>query len=90
MNTQKLKVVAIVGAMICVLAVFNLFVLLAFDGTMPGNVLVALMRGLTLGVFIGQLNLISIWAAITQGSLISRLPWAILLTVALWCSLPKY
>jgi len=64
--------------------VINLFVSVSVYG-IPGTFFTAFPSGFVLGVFIGQLNLISIWAAISRGNLIVRLPWALLL-VALMCS----
>jgi hypothetical protein len=45
-----------------------------------------LLLGTLLGVVIGQINLISIWAAMAQGPIIVRLPWAYLLVVLVWVS----
>ena len=37
--------------------------------------------------YIGQLNLISLWGAVSRGSAIVRLPWALFLTTLMWGSL---
>ena len=53
----------------------------------PDNAFASIWLGVTFGQFIGQLNLISVWAAVSRGQLILRLPWALLLTVLMWAAL---
>jgi hypothetical protein len=42
------------------------------------------VMSISLGLLIGQINLISIWAALAPGRLVVRLPWALLLTAVMW------
>lgn len=44
----------------------------------------SVLMGVSIGVCIGQINLISVWAALAPGRLVVRLPWALLLTVIMW------
>lgn len=46
-----------------------------------------LVMSIALGMMIGQINLISIWAALAPGRLAVRLPWALMLTVVMWAIL---
>ncbi len=39
------------------------------------------------GLVVGQLNLISVWAAMATGALVARLPWALLLTMLMYYTL---
>ena len=45
------------------------------------------VEGIVLGICMAQLNLIAIWAALTNGRWIVRLPWALLLTMLMWFGL---
>lgn len=42
--------------------------------------------GLLVGLLIGQLNLSSVWAAVSAGPFVTRLPWSLLLAVLTWVS----
>ena len=78
---------------VCSLIVGLLFVNIGLGVTMKKNFnpsegfLKASLSGLLIGQYIGQLNLISVWAAVSTGSVILRLPWALLLVVLMWGSL---
>ena len=39
------------------------------------------------GICIGQVNLIAAWAVLAPGNLVVRLPWSLLLTLAMWYAL---
>ncbi len=79
---------AIVAALIVALLLINVAVGFAAEEWRPDEGLfVAIAMGLLIGQYIGQLNLISVWAAVTSGSVIVRLPWAMLLTVLMWGTL---
>ncbi len=45
------------------------------------------IQAVVLGICIGQLNLIAIWAALGPGNIVLRLPWSVLLTVFMWYAL---
>jgi hypothetical protein len=40
-----------------------------------------------IGICVGQVNLIAAWAVLAPGNLVVRLPWAILLAMAMWYAL---
>lgn len=42
---------------------------------------------ITLGICIGQLNLIATWAALAPGNVVVRLPWSLLMAVFMWYAL---
>lgn len=75
-----------VGSLTLVLLLTNLLVVASLDDPVASP-FQAMLTGLLLGQFIGQFNLVSIWAAISEGSLLVRLPWALLLTVLMWATL---
>ena len=67
----------------------------AFDTAVPGltfgqdiddSPFSAAVFGSALGLFIGQINLVAIWAAISPGPVICRLPWAYFLMVMMWAA----
>ena len=68
-------------------AMFMTDVLVAGASNEPHSLASAVYSGIIFGQFIGQFNLVSFWAAVSQGSWICRLPWALLLTVAMWTAL---
>lgn len=52
----------------------------------PGTSFKAVIVGSLIGAAIAQINLIAMWAALSAGSWIVRLPWALLLTLAMTSS----
>jgi hypothetical protein len=78
----------VVLALCLCFAGFNLTVAETFDAG-PGseNLFQSVVLGCTIGIVIGQINLISIWAAMAVGRVAERLPWSIVLTVLLWYSI---
>ncbi len=40
-----------------------------------------------MGIWIGQVSLIAVWAVLAPGNLVVRLPWSLLLTAAMWYAL---
>ena len=74
------------------LALLSVFFVLA-DALIPSSLeageddlVESAVMAITLGVCIGQINLISIWAALAPGHVVVRLPWALLLTVIMWAA----
>lgn len=45
------------------------------------------IQAVVLGICIGQLNLIAVWAALGPGNIVLRLPWSVSLTVFMWYAL---
>ncbi len=52
----------------------------------PSDFFASVAMALAIGICIGQINLISIWAALAPGRILVRLPWSLLLTVILWAA----
>lgn len=78
------SVIAVVGLIVAVCVFCDLLIGPVFefaDSDVP------LIIGLAMGFTIGQLNLISVWAAMSHGSPIMRLPWACLMLVLMWTSI---
>ena len=83
------RVRPVFGLLLAVIGLFlinNLLIGTLFDWPSRQELLQAILLGTAIGVVIGQLNLISIWAAIAEGPIIVRLPWAYLLVVVIWAS----
>ena len=83
LHSRRYGASATIGTLAFCLLLADLLVASVID-VQPENILGCMITGLVVGQFIGQLNLISVWAAISKGSVVVRLPWALLLTVAMW------
>lgn len=81
--SRRGTVVVLLALLIVAFFCNNLFVPAGFHSGPGDNLLV----GFVIGACIAQLNLISVWAAISQGHVIIRLPWAYLLVEIMWASL---
>ncbi len=72
------------GVSAAVIGVFLVFDFIAPHATeMPSEAWVFLLTG----ICIGQVNLITTWAVLAPGNLVVRLPWSLLLTMAMWYAL---
>ena len=83
---EKVGTRTVVGLMIATLLVADLFVQSAIEKNVDSPIPITLLSGILVGQFIGQLNLISVWAAVSPGSLLTRLPWALLMTSLMWAA----
>ncbi|MEM7477687.1 MAG: hypothetical protein AAF483_22085 [Planctomycetota bacterium] len=87
---EKFKLNKVV--ILCVLAMLTLNFFVPFmveEGLLggPENQLGILFAALGFGLVISQLNLIGVWAALTKGRIIVRLPWSCTLLTLIWYSL---
>lgn len=64
----------------------NTWVHSAGNSSISKNVGSSVTVGLLVGLLIGQLNLSSVWAAVSAGPFVTRLPWSLLLAVLTWVS----
>lgn len=72
----------VTAGIICAFLVANIFTPMMSE---PGDD--AWVFFITLGICIGQINLIATWAALAPGNIMLRLPWSLLLAVLMWYSL---
>ncbi|MGI9473069.1 MAG: hypothetical protein ACR2NZ_16125 [Rubripirellula sp.] len=82
LNRNRLRVAILWVGALCVFGVANNQV----SGSLSGgrSFLDGTAMGLSLGLCIGQINLISIWAALAPGQIVFRIPWVVFLTVWMW------
>ncbi len=76
-----------IAVLICSFAVLDVLLLAIGDDLSAIDFVRATLVGTLFGVVIGQLNLISVWAAMATGPVVVRLPWALLLTFLLYYAL---
>lgn len=78
----------VVSLLIVGLFVLNVVLgMVTVDNEPDDGLLASVVIGFLIGQYIGQLNLISVWGAVSRGSAIVRLPWALLLAMLMWGSL---
>jgi hypothetical protein len=71
----------LIGLLVCLFLVNNSFTPICFLQSHESLI------GLTIGIVIGQISLIAVWAALTQKNLLFRLLWSVLLGIMIWLSL---
>ena len=78
----------VVSLLIAGLIVLNVVLgMVTVDNEPDDGLLSGVVIGFLVGQYIGQLNLISVWGAVSRGSAIVRLPWALLMAMLMWSSL---
>jgi hypothetical protein len=77
-NAPKLSVV---GLVVCTFLAFDFITPQVVDGGEEFAMMVLV------GICIGQINLIAVWAAFAPGNIVVRLPWSMLLVVLMWYGL---
>jgi hypothetical protein len=71
----------LIAGLICLFVGINLAVASLIDANEE------CVFGVVVGICVGQVNLIALWAALASGNVLVRLPWSLLLGVAMWYSL---